>query len=116
MVGSAALTPAARRMISQVGIGRIALSQGALPLVLVVRCEVGDDQVSLLGDDPALTRAALAGDVVALQVDDLHPDGVGSSLVLTGVLSRTAEQGTVLRPSIVTRTDLHLRPPMDRPD
>jgi hypothetical protein len=102
---------AERRLIDTVGVGRIALTHDALPIVVVARCEMQCDRVLLRGDDPQLLRSAAAGDVAALQIDDLRADGAGHSLVITGVLAPAGHNAVTLEPSIVRRTELHLAPP-----
>lgn len=74
-------------LINTVGLGRVALSRGALPVVLVVRCGTDDDRILLRSNDQTLARAAETGDVVAFQVDDVRTDGGGCSVVATGVLA-----------------------------
>lgn len=106
------LTEASWRLLATVGIGRVALSCGALPVVLVVRCEVDEGRLLLHSNDPSLTRAAHAGDVVAFQVDDVSSRGAGSSVVVTGCLAPERESVVSLSPTLATRTELSLGPPV----
>lgn len=99
-------------LINTVGLGRVALSRGALPVVLVVRCKTDDDRILLRSDDQTLARAAESGDVVAFQVDDVRTDGGGCSVVVTGVLAPESPCLVCLFPTIITLTELHLGPPV----
>ncbi|REF30498.1 pyridoxamine 5'-phosphate oxidase family protein [Calidifontibacter indicus] len=109
-------TQAGRQLIDSVGIGRLALSSGALPVVIVVRCRVDNDRIVLQSTDTDLVRAARAAHVVALQVDNLAATGAtdGSSVLITGVLA-IDDSGTVtLTPGIASHTPVHLGPTAGR--
>lgn len=97
-----------RRLVDTVGIGRVALSSGALPVVIVVRCTTDRDRILLHSSDAALARAARDGDVVALQVDDVTTTGEGSSVLITGVLAPHAAGVVRLAPALSSHTPVHL--------
>lgn len=103
-----------RQLVDSVGIGRVAFSSGALPVVLVVRCSTAGDRVVLHSDHRDLIHAARAGDVVALQVDDLGvstADGRdGSSVNLTGVLAIDPAGTVTLTPGVASHTSVRLGP------
>ena len=77
------------RLLRTVPVGRLVFTQGGLPAVRVVGFRVDEDTIVFVpDDDEAGLRAAVRGDVVAFEVDDLDADRhVGWSVTAVGHLS-----------------------------
>lgn len=74
------------RLLSHATLGRVALSIGALPAVLPVNFAMDDGDVVLRTGSGSKLDAALAGSVVAFEVDSYDPVyHTGWSVLLTGV-------------------------------
>ena len=73
-------------LLGRATVGRVAVTVGALPAIFPVNCALlGDDIVFLTGEGTKL-RAALAGAVVAFQVDHFDEiDGSGWSVMAVGL-------------------------------
>lgn len=72
-------------------IGRIAVTDGALPTVLPVNFRLDGDRILIRTGEGSKLEAALHGSVVAFEVDDFDPVGhSGWSVVVTGVASLVA--------------------------
>lgn len=90
-----------RRLLGATGIGRVAVSAGALPLVLPVQYARQGDQLLLRTPGHHEVGDGIDGQVVGFQVDqiDLH-HGAGWSVSVTGtvhLVHRTAMDGPVHR-------------------
>lgn len=76
------------RLLGHTTLGRVALSIGALPVVLPVNFAMDDGDVVLRTGSGSKLDAALAGSVVAFEVDNYDPVyHSGWSVLLTGVAS-----------------------------
>lgn len=63
------------RLLQTVPVGRIVFTRGGLPAVRVVGFRVDEDTIVFVADDEGEgIRAALRGDVVAFEADDLDAD------------------------------------------
>ena len=86
------------RLLDNAHLGRIAVSSGALPLVLPVGYVMdGDTIVVDAGHGPAL-EFATAGAVVGFEVDNLHENGhTGWTVMITGVAQAVHDEGEAAR-------------------
>ena len=76
-----------RRLLSSREIGRLAVSVGALPLVLPVQYSLQADRLLLRTPGHHEVRHAIDGDVVGFQADQLDlRHGVGWSVSVTGTV------------------------------
>ena len=73
------------RLLGSAVIGRLGLSSGALPVVLPVNFLLDDDRILIRTSPGTKLDRALAGAVVAFEVDDVEPFGhSGWSVLVTG--------------------------------
>jgi hypothetical protein len=78
-------TDECRRLLASCGIGRLAISAGALPLVLPVQYVLEVDRLLLRTPGHHEVSDAIDGQVVGFQTDRLDPaDGAGWSVSVTG--------------------------------
>lgn len=76
-----------RRVLGEVEIGRVAISAGALPLVLPVQYAVRGDQLVLRTPGHHDVRDSIDGQVVGFEADQLDlVHGVGWSVSVTGMV------------------------------
>ncbi len=76
-----------RRLLASCEIGRLAITAGALPLVLPVQYVLEDDQLLLRTPGHHEVSDAIDGQVVGFQADRLDPEhGVGWSVSVTGTV------------------------------
>jgi uncharacterized protein len=73
------------QLLSSATVGRLALTIDALPVIVPVNFVVADDKIVLRTGEGAKLRAALRRNVVALEVDAVHPmDHSGWSVLVQG--------------------------------
>jgi hypothetical protein len=85
-------------LIPPVGIGRISLSRGALPVTIPVRYRrTGNGILVRLNRDDHLTNG-LVGAVIGFQVDSFHDDGAGWTANVIGQAVATSDDDAVLLP------------------
>jgi nitroimidazol reductase NimA-like FMN-containing flavoprotein (pyridoxamine 5'-phosphate oxidase superfamily) len=86
------------RLLDSAGLGRIAVSSGALPLVLPVGYVMdGDTIVVDVGHGPTL-EFATTGAVVGFEVDNLHENGhTGWTVMVTGVADGVRDELEIAR-------------------
>ena len=73
-------------LLRQAPIGRVVLSQKCLPVALPVNICVLDDAVVFATDEGSKLDAAVTGQVVSVEVDDIDTsDRTGWSVVVTGI-------------------------------
>jgi nitroimidazol reductase NimA-like FMN-containing flavoprotein (pyridoxamine 5'-phosphate oxidase superfamily) len=90
------------RLLRTVPVGRVVFTRGGLPAVRVVGFRVDEDTIVFVADDEEEgIRAALRGDVVAFEADDLDADRhEGWTVTAVGHLSVVpAEEALVLAPA-----------------
>jgi len=90
------------RLLGTVPVGRVVFTRGGLPAVRVVRFRVDEDSIVFAADDSEEgIRAALRGDVVAFEADDLDAGHTeGWTVTAVGHLSVVPpEEALVLAPS-----------------
>lgn len=90
------------RLLQTVPVGRVVFTRGGLPAVRVVGFRVDEDTIVFVADDEEEgIRAALRGDVVAFEADDLDADRhEGWTVTAVGHLSVVpAEEALVLAPA-----------------
>ncbi|MEV0799423.1 pyridoxamine 5'-phosphate oxidase family protein [Kribbella sp. NPDC050281] len=90
------------RLLRTVPVGRVVFTRGGLPAVRVVGFRVDEDTIVFVADDEGEgIRAALRGDVVAFEADDLDADQHGGwTVTAVGHLSVVPpEEALVLAPS-----------------
>jgi nitroimidazol reductase NimA-like FMN-containing flavoprotein (pyridoxamine 5'-phosphate oxidase superfamily) len=81
-----------RVLLCTQSVGRIAVSVGALPVILPVNYAVVDDDIVFLTGDGLKLRAALENTVVAFEVDHLDEAlDYGWSVLVVGVAKEVAE-------------------------
>ncbi len=89
-----------RALLSAGGIGRVALSVGALPAIFPVHYHLSDDQI-VLGSTIATTQgAALADAVIVFEADALDAGGdMGWSVLVVGRAEHAVDTGVTRIPS-----------------
>jgi nitroimidazol reductase NimA-like FMN-containing flavoprotein (pyridoxamine 5'-phosphate oxidase superfamily) len=93
-------------LMAQPAIGRIALSLGALPVVLPVNFALFDGDVLIRTGPGTKLRAAATNAVVAFEVDEVDPsDHTGWSVLVQGVAREITDEATLARARLVP----HLR-------
>ena len=88
------------RLLTQAGVGRLAVSVGALPAVVPVAFAVVADVVVFPATVGSDLEAAVRNTVVAFEVDDVGPAG-GWSVLVTGIATEFAEQQSPALPDIL---------------
>jgi nitroimidazol reductase NimA-like FMN-containing flavoprotein (pyridoxamine 5'-phosphate oxidase superfamily) len=90
-------------LLASVRLGRVALSESALPVVVPVRYELADEGVVV---GPEQFDVRLGGAVVAFEVDDIDPESnEGWSVQVTGV-AREVRDADPARKRLVISTDV----------
>jgi nitroimidazol reductase NimA-like FMN-containing flavoprotein (pyridoxamine 5'-phosphate oxidase superfamily) len=85
-------------LLARPAVGRIALSMGALPVVLPVNFTLFEGDILIRTAPGTKLRAAAANAVVAFEVDDVDPvDHTGWSVMVQGVASEITDEATVER-------------------
>lgn len=86
--GFQTMTPAeCRRLLAGCDIGRVAISAGALPVVLPVQCALHDDQLLLRTPGHHEVSDSIDGQVVGFEADQIDLDhAVGWSVSVTGTV------------------------------
>jgi nitroimidazol reductase NimA-like FMN-containing flavoprotein (pyridoxamine 5'-phosphate oxidase superfamily) len=85
-------------LLSRPAVGRIALSVGALPVVLPVNFVLFDGDILIRTAPGTKLQAAAANAVVAFEVDQVDPIGhTGWSVMVQGVASEITDDATVAR-------------------
>lgn len=80
------------RLLGTVSLGRVAITSGALPVILPVTFAVDDSAVLWPAVEGSRLAAATDGAVVAFHADAYSPDGTcGWSVVAVGTGRRTSE-------------------------
>src|SRR4051812_7997034 len=86
------------RLLGQAHVGRIALSIGALPVVLPVNFALLDTDIVLRSGPGTKLDAALRDSVVAFEVDSFQPfDHTGWSVMVQGIASEITDPPTLAR-------------------
>jgi nitroimidazol reductase NimA-like FMN-containing flavoprotein (pyridoxamine 5'-phosphate oxidase superfamily) len=89
-------------LLARPAIGRIALSVGALPVVLPVNFALFDGDVLIRTGPGSKLRAAATNAVVAFEVDEVDPIyHTGWSVLVQGVASEITDEATLARASLV---------------
>ena len=86
-------------LLSTTGVGRIAVTRDALPVILPVNYAMDGGSILIRTTDGAVLRAARAGGaVVAFEVDNLDESTMtGWSVLITGTLREVTAVSAVLR-------------------
>lgn len=79
------------RMLARGGVGRVAVSVGALPTVLPVRFTLFGEDVVFPAVPGGELEGAVRGAVVAVEADHIDPAG-GWSVVVTGIVTEVCDQ------------------------
>jgi hypothetical protein len=87
-------------------VGRIALTEHALPVILPVRYEVDESAVKFPATPPTLARAAKAGHIVCFQTESVDPDGSIRSVTVIGRLEITDTRAGSRQPGLAGRARL----------
>lgn len=90
--------PECLRLLGTAAIGRLGLSSGALPVVLPVNFLLDGERVLVRTSPGTKLDRALAGAVVAFEVDDVDPlRHAGWSVLVTGTASVVADPDELAR-------------------
>jgi nitroimidazol reductase NimA-like FMN-containing flavoprotein (pyridoxamine 5'-phosphate oxidase superfamily) len=82
------------RLLASAHIGRVAVNVGALPAVLPVNFTMIDDDVVFRTCPGAKLDAAVAGNVVAFEADDVDPlYHTGWSVMIQGIANEVVDPG-----------------------
>lgn len=80
------------RLLGQMTFGRIAVTIGALPVILPVNFRLVDDRIVFRTNPGSKLDAATAGSVVSFEVDSIDPvSHTGWSVVVTGVAAEITD-------------------------
>jgi hypothetical protein len=87
-------------------VGRIALTEHALPVIIPVRYEVDENAMKFPAAPPTLERAAEAGHIVCFQTDSVDPDGSIRSVTVIGRLEIADTRAGSRQPGLADRARL----------
>ena len=86
------------RLLDNAHLGRIAVSSGALPLVMPVGYVMDGDTIVVDAGRVLALEFATAGAVVGFEVDNLHENGhTGWTVMVTGVARAVYDEGDATR-------------------
>jgi len=98
--------PECRRVLATARVGRIALTEHALPVIIPVRYEVDESAVRFPAAPRTLARAAEAGHIVCFETDSVDPDGSIRSVTVIGRLEIAETRGGSRQPGLAERARL----------
>lgn len=86
------------RLLATVRVGRVAVTEGALPVVLPVSFALDGSRIVIRTAPGAVLRTPDREVVVAFEADELDPEtGAGWSVLVTGTMREITGRGALLR-------------------